>query len=107
MSEPVIILTTFPDMEAAEGFAHELITNQLAACVNILPRMISIYEWEGKHERGQEHQLVIKTIDRHFAAIEQRLKNSHSYELPELLMLPAVSGSTDYLNWIHESTNDD
>lgn len=107
MSKPVIILTTFPDMEAAESFAHELITNQLAACVNILPRMISVYEWGGKLEHGQEHQLVIKTIERHFSAIEQRLKNSHSYELPELLMLPAVSGSTDYLKWIYESTNDD
>lgn len=107
MDEPVIILTTFPTMEAAEDFARLLISNKLAACVNVLPAMVSIYEWQGKLERGTEHQLVIKTTRRRFADIEQRLKNSHSYELPELLMLSAVSGSNEYLNWIYESTNDD
>lgn len=107
MVSAVIILTTFPDRETAEVFAEELITEKLAACVNILPRMISIYSWQGSLERGEEHQLIIKTTEQHLDSVEQRLKTGHSYALPELLVLSAVSGSTEYLNWIYESTQTD
>ena len=105
MHETIIVLTTFPDAEEAEKFAAELVTHRLAACINVLPKMTSIYQWQGQLESGEEHQLVIKTSRRHFAAIEQRLKNSHPYKLPELLAIPVVTGSDEYLTWIHESTD--
>lgn len=105
MNETLIVLTTFPDIAQAEAFARELVTAKLAACVNVLPKMTSIYQWEGQLEQGEEHQLVIKTRRTHIGAIEQRLKNSHPYELPELLAIPVVTGSIDYLAWINENTH--
>lgn len=105
MKETIIILTTFPEHELAETFARDLVNSNLAACINILPKMTSIYQWEGNLERGEEYQLVIKTCQLHFAAIEERLKNSHPYELPELLVIPVVTGSSEYLAWMNENTH--
>lgn len=105
MKETIIILTTFPEHKLAEAFAHDLVKSNLAACINVLPKMTSIYQWEGKLERGEEYQLVIKTNQIHFAAIEERLKSSHPYELPELLAIPVVTGSNDYLAWMNENTH--
>lgn len=105
-SEYVIVLTTFPDQLGAEKLAGELVTNQLAACVNILPKMVSIYEWQEKLEKGQEHQMVIKTRSQLVPKIEQLISKQHPYELAELLVLPVVSGSKDFLTWITETTHE-
>jgi periplasmic divalent cation tolerance protein len=82
------------------------VTNQLAACVNILPKMVSIYEWQEKLEKGQEHQMVIKTRSQLVPKIEQLISKQHPYELAELLVLPVVSGSKDFLTWITETTHE-
>lgn len=105
-SEYVIVLTTFPDQLGAEKLAGELVTSQLAACVNILPKMVSIYEWQEKLEKGQEHQMVIKTRSQLVPKIEQLISKQHPYELAELLVLPVVSGSKDFLTWITETTHE-
>jgi periplasmic divalent cation tolerance protein len=103
--DAIIVLTTWPDEEGARKFAGMLVTEKLAACVNILPLMQSIYEWQGKLESGHEHQLLIKTRRIHFRFIEEQLKKAHPYELPELLVISVEDGSADYLDWIQSCTH--
>ncbi len=104
MNDAIIILTTCPDEEFAEEFARKLVDMKLAACVNILPAMTSIYRWEGSITKESEHQLLIKTASSNFASIEKLLQTEHPYELAELLMIPVLSGSTNYLNWIQDNS---
>jgi len=100
----VIVLTTFPADGDAGQLATTLVEEGLAACVNILPPMISIYRWKGAVERGNEQQLVIKTRAQRVAALETRLKALHPYDVPEFLVISGVNGSPDYLSWLSEST---
>ena len=106
MGDKIIVLTTFPDLAGAESLARGLVSEKLAACVNILPSMTSIYRWQGEIETGREHQLVIKTQARLLERIELWINKRHPYELPELLVLPVQGGSKDYLTWITEATHD-
>ncbi len=106
MSDGIIVLTTFPDQPGAEQLARELVEKKLAACVNILPPMTSVYQWRGNVESGREHQLVIKTRRPLFKRIEALVGERHPYELPELLALPVQGGSRDYLAWIREVTDE-
>jgi periplasmic divalent cation tolerance protein len=76
----------------------------MAACINILPRMTSIYSWKGKIEEGQEHLLMIKTRAERYAAIEQAIRAQHPYELPEIIATPISHGLPEYLNWIDENS---
>lgn len=99
----MIALTTFPDTNSAKKFSERLLGDGLAACVNILPRMTSMYWWEGKIEKGSEMMLVIKTRKKHLPAIEKILRENHPYELPEFLHLD-VRGSKEYLGWIKRET---
>ncbi len=100
----VLVLTTVPDDESAETLARALVDERLAACVNVLPPMISIYRWKNSIERGTERQLLIKTTRDCVAALQTRLKALHSYEVPELLILPVEGGSEDYLGWVIRET---
>ncbi|RMG36890.1 MAG: divalent-cation tolerance protein CutA [Gammaproteobacteria bacterium] len=102
----LIVLTTLPDETTAGQLARRLVEKKLAACVNILGRMTSIYPWEGKIEQGTEHQLVIKTTAQRYAELEAFIKNNHPYRLPEILALPVAGGAADYLDWIEQCTND-
>jgi periplasmic divalent cation tolerance protein len=104
MDDHIIMLTTLPDEHAARALAQALISEQLAACINIMPRMTSIYSWKGKLEEGQEHLLIIKTRSERYTAIEQAIKNQHPYELPEIIATPISHGLPEYLNWIDENT---
>jgi periplasmic divalent cation tolerance protein len=99
----VIVLTTFPEDGDAKPLARTLVEERLAACVNILPAMQSIYRWEGKVERASEQQLIIKTAAAHVEALKARIAAMHPYEVPEMLVLPVASGSEEYLQWIHDS----
>jgi periplasmic divalent cation tolerance protein len=99
----LIVMTTMPDMASAEQLADNLIENSLAACVNILPAMQSIYRWQGKRQQGTEHQLMIKTCADRYKEIEKFIKKHHPYELPEIIGLPIQHGLTDYLSWITEN----
>ena len=95
----VLVLSTVPDDASAETIARTLVEEKLAACVNVLPPMVSLYRWKGSVERGSERQLVMKTTRDRVPALEKRLKELHSYELPEFLVVP-VDGGDDYLAWV-------
>lgn len=103
-SDYVIALTTLPaDADAAE-FGRTLIDERLAACVNLLPVMESVYRWEGKIEFEAERQLVIKTSRDRVADLWDRVRELHPYEVPEFIVIPIVDGNEAYLRWIGEST---
>lgn len=105
MSTPstfVIVLTTWPADQDAVPLAEALVAERLAACVNVLPAMQSIYRWEGRVERAAEHQLVIKTAAHRVEALTERLASLHPYDLPELLVVPIAGGSAPYLRWIED-----
>ena len=96
-------MTTLPDEIQAKELAKTLVTGKLAACINILPKMTSIYEWQGKLEQGEEHLLLIKTEQHRVTELQNAIKAAHPYELPEIVVVPIVSGYAPYLNWISES----
>ena len=100
MSQVVLMLTTWPDKTAAEQAAKTWVNKKLAACVNILPAMLSIYHWDGKTISDNEHQLLIKTTQKNSDALKQAILEAHPYECPEILILPVNGGHQDYLNWI-------
>lgn len=104
MSAPAVVLTTWPADGDAGDFARAVVDEHLAACVNILPEMQSIYRWEGRVEDARERQVVIKTTRERVPALLQRLRTLHPYAVPEFLVLPIVDGSEEYLGWIDAST---
>ncbi len=101
----LIVLTTHPEREGAERLAEKLVQKKLAACVNIHGRMTSIYPWKGRIERGEEHQMVIKTSTRRYVELEAVIRREHPYELPEILTLPVTGGLIEYLDWIQTCTD--
>ena len=105
MSDRLLVLTTYPDAAGAEDLARTLVRERLAACVNVLPRMTSIYMWQGEEQRGEEHQLFIKTRAARFDALRARIEALHPYEVAEIIALPITHGLDAYLNWIDESTS--
>ena len=100
MSEVVLVLSTAPDHASTETLARTLVEEKLAACVNVLPPMTSVYRWQGTLERSVERQLIIKTTRDTLPALHARFVELHSYELPEFIVLDVTSGSGDYLAWI-------
>jgi periplasmic divalent cation tolerance protein len=94
-----IVLTTLGADADAAALARTLVEERLAACVNVLPAMTSIYRWQGKLEQDREQQVVIKTSPDRVAALQARLRQLHPYELPEFLVLDAT-GSDAYLAWV-------
>lgn len=100
MAEPRIVLTTLADEQQAEEFAAALVERQLAACVNLIGPIRSIYRWKGKIEREQEFLLIIKTTAEQAARLEAAFNELHPYELPERIELSVEGGSEEYLAWI-------
>lgn len=103
----VIVMTTMPADADSATFAHTLVEARLAACVNVLPPMESVYRWEGKVDQERERQLIIKTSRSRLAAVWERVRDLHPYDVPEFLVLPVVDGNDAYLRWIGESTRDE
>ncbi|WP_193210726.1 divalent-cation tolerance protein CutA [Luteolibacter marinus] len=101
MDSPVVVLCTFPDVEVARRVAGELVTRRLAACVNLVPGVESIYRWEGEVERSGEVLGLIKTTC--YPELEAGLKELHPYEVPEIVALPVGAGLPAYLAWLGES----
>ncbi len=95
-----LIYCTCPDIDTAEKIARQLIETKLAACVNILPGLLSIYEWQGQVESAREHLLLIKSPKACYAQIETAIKALHPYQLPEIVAVAIDSGSAEYLQWI-------
>ncbi len=104
-SEYVIVLTTLPvDGEIAAAFARTLVEERLAACVNVMSEMLSVYAWEGTVEEEQERQILIKTSTDRLESLWERVKELHSYEVPEFVVLPITDGNDAYLRWMKDST---
>ena len=104
MTDARIILTTAGSQEEAAKIAHALVERRLAACVNILPQIESVYRWQGKVETAQEWLLLIKTQTEFFERVRDAVKELHSYELPECVMLEVSDSSQKYLDWIAKNT---
>lgn len=102
--EYVIVLTTLPATADGAAFGRTLVTERLAACVNVLGEMISVYQWEGAVHQDAERQVVIKTSRASIVSLRDRLRELHPYDLPEFLVLPIVDGSDAYLRWIGQAT---
>ena len=97
-----LVLSNCPMGETAESLARFLVEEHLAACVNILPGLTSIYPWEGKIETGSEVLLLIKTERVLYQRLETELRERHHYELPEIIVIDIERGLPDYLNWISQ-----
>lgn len=100
MTGNIVVLNTCGSREEAETLARRLVEERLAACVNVLSPVQSFYRWKGVVENASEWLLLIKTSRDRFAALRAALEEAHSYELPEILALPVVDGSPNYLNWL-------
>jgi periplasmic divalent cation tolerance protein len=105
MTDKRIVLTATTSEEEARKIAHHLVERRLAACVNIVPQVASIYRWEGKVEEAREWLLIVKTTAAAFGQVREAIAELHSYELPECICLPIEDGSAAYLQWIAESVS--
>ncbi len=103
-NEVLLVITNLPDRAAAERIAETLVIQRVAACVNVLPECRSVYRWEGKLEHATEVPLLIKTTRGAYPELEQALRKSHPYELPEIVAVPVAAGLPDYLNWVAQET---
>ena len=100
----MLVLTTCPGSITAKQIAQDLVANQLAACVNILPGINSYFRWGNKVDYDDELLLLIKTTSEGYKRVEERIKSMHPHELPEIIAVPIQTGLADYLTWINENT---
>lgn len=107
MTDKRIVLTTASSQDEARRIANALVDRRLAACVNIVSKIDSIYRWKDKIEENQEFLLLIKTSQSEVPELRDAIKELHSYELPECISLPVDDGSEDYLKWIDDSIGSD
>lgn len=103
--DAIVVFMTAANGEEATRLADLLVGAHLAACVQILPEMESVYRWEGKIERQSEILLIAKTTTAKFAELEREVRALHSYETPEIVAVPLVAGSSPYLAWLFDSLN--
>jgi len=99
-----MVITNVPDRATAERIADTLVTDGVAACINILTGCTSIYRWEGKLNHTEEVPLLIKTTRAAYPRLEETLRKLHPYALPELIALPVSTGLPEYLNWVVQET---
>jgi len=102
----LIILTTWPDAESARAAARKMVEEKLAACGNLVPGVESIYRWQGSIETSSEILLIFKTTVARYSALEARIRELHSYEVPEIIAIPIGAGLPAYLRWVEESCRD-
>ena len=100
----IIVLNTCNSTDIASLIADTLVSQKLAACVNMINGVESVYQWQGKIERDKEILLIIKTKRALFSQIEQTIQELHDYELPEIIAVPIETGEKSYLNWIQSAT---
>jgi periplasmic divalent cation tolerance protein len=103
MSELVMAFTTLPADFDATTLAQDLVAAGLAACVNVLPAVTSVYTWEGVPQVDKEQQLIIKTTHEAVDALWEVLRTRHPYDTPEFVVVPIIDGSEDYLAWVEKS----
>jgi periplasmic divalent cation tolerance protein len=102
-SETLVVLCTLPEQEIAAKIAGALVEEQLAACVNIIPGLTSVYRWKGEVHQDNEVLLLIKCTAAIYPQLEQRIQALHPYELPEIIAVPIQTGQADYIQWINNS----
>jgi periplasmic divalent cation tolerance protein len=107
MQQALLVLTNVPDAAVAKTIARRLVEQRLAACVNILPGVQSVYQWQGAIEEASEVTLLAKTVQARYAELEAAIKAAHPYEVPEIIALPITTGLPQYLDWITEETKKD
>lgn len=103
MTDKRIVLSTAGSEDEARKIARYLVENNLAACVNVVPKIVSIYRWQEKVETSHECLLLIKTTAKKFAGVRDAIRELHSYELPECVAISIEDGSREYLDWLANS----
>jgi periplasmic divalent cation tolerance protein len=103
MMETLLVFSTFPDADAAREIGRKLVAERLAACVNVLPGVASIYVWQGEQTESVEALALMKTVWEGYPALEARLRELHPYEVPEIVAVELADGLPDYLRWIAEN----
>jgi len=101
----LVVLTTVGNAGEGESLARSIVEAKLAACVQILPQMTSVYLWEGKVQSDSEHLLLIKTLEEKFDELSAFIRERHSYKVPEIVAIPAEKVSDDYLRWMRDVTS--
>src|SRR5580704_9463985 len=103
MTDKILVLTTASSKDEARKIGRALVERLLAACVNIVPQVASIYRWEGEVEEAEEWLLIVKTTRGAFESVREAILELHSYDVPECICLPIEDGSVEYLSWIVQS----
>jgi periplasmic divalent cation tolerance protein len=101
----ILVFVTVPNIDLAKAISKELIENKLVACVNIFPKITSIYQWEGKLCEEEELLLICKSISPNFDEISKKVKEIHPYDIPEIISVPLDNCENNYKKWLLESTN--
>ena len=104
-TEFIIVFVTAPDEAAAVKISEAIVGERLAACVNIIPSVRSIYRWQGRLEDEQEVLMIVKTKKSLFERLQGRVKELHSYTVPEIIGVPVTEGSKEYLDWLGQETD--
>ena len=99
-----VVYTTIDNVQDARKIAHTLVEEQLVACVNIIPNIESVYRWKGKIEEDNEYVLIAKTVDDNVKKTIQRIEEIHTYDLPDIVVLPVTGGLKDYLDYVVNET---
>lgn len=102
--EALLVITNMPDRDQASRLARRLVESRLAACVNLLAECESVYAWQGAVESAREVPLLVKTVARHYPAVENMIRDAHPYELPEIIAVSVDNGLPEYLGWIESET---
>jgi periplasmic divalent cation tolerance protein len=105
-TQEIVVFITASGEDEAATIARTLVESKLAACVNIIRNVRSIYRWQGNIEDDTEVLMVVKTRKQHCSSLTEKVKELHSYDVPEVIALPIIEGSGDYLKWLHESTGE-
>ena len=104
MSHPYLVITSWPDLEGAKAQARSWLEKNLAASVNVLPKMDSMYQWKGELRHGQEHKIFINTSADRLTELDREISAAHPYPMAEILHIKIDSGNSDTLTWIAQST---
>lgn len=104
LNQPLLVLTNVPQQALADSLARSLVEQGLAACVNILGPVASVYRWQGQIEQASEIPLLIKTTQARYRELEQAILQAHPYEVPEIVALPLAAGLPAYLAWMQQET---
>jgi periplasmic divalent cation tolerance protein len=107
MPDTILVVTNVPDIDHAKAIARLLVERRLAACVNILPGVQSVYQWQGAVEEAGEVTLFIKTVRPRYPEVESAIRSAHPYQVPEIVALPIETGLPAYLDWIVQETRKD